>query len=78
MNNKKIPFESHERAKCLDCGTKDTLDAMVRKNNEKGQYHCKDCETDQQEFNYFESNFLNKELSENRGKLNKLMNWCLG
>jgi len=39
-----VPFESRTMVSCGDCGTSETLDGMVRKDNQKGYYHCVDCE----------------------------------
>jgi len=39
-------FMADNSGKCCDCGESDTLDAMIRKDNIKGFYHCVDCETE--------------------------------
>ncbi len=73
-----IPFESKTKGKCCDCEKTDTLDAMVRKDNEKGIYHCKDCETEDLKPNYFDTDFTNKELQANQSRIRRLFAWCFG
>lgn len=66
-------FITHAVGKCCDCGKSDTLDSMVRKDNTKGNYHCKDCET---------TDYMNKETMKSGDTItknkSKVLAWALG
>jgi Zn ribbon nucleic-acid-binding protein len=75
-------FRANVKGKCCDCQTQNTLDSMIRKDNIKGQYHCIDCETNQQIlYNYEPLLFpnINKAVVNTELKIrDKLQNFLFG
>ena len=75
-------FRSSFKVKCCDCNELDTLDAMIRKDNKKGLYHCINCETEQQIINNYDPvlfPIINQAITKTTVKIStKIKNYLLG
>lgn len=66
-------FDPEKTGKCATCAQEKTLDTMLRKENTRGLYHCKDCEVEH----------IHKEPSIElpavpAGRLRLLFRWLIG